>query len=199
MNHSNNETLIHISYKINIVMKNLYNKAFTLIELMVIVAVIATLAAVSIPFLRGYIDNSKSTEALENLASIGSHASGYYRTEHYFGTNGINKQDGIYPGCQATDNVAPSACGATTSSCLGLTIKPNQRINPNDVNWNTQPWTRLGFSIGGPMFYCYAYTTNNTVTTFEAKAIGSLSSSNDSEYKISGDENGRVTAVMRVK
>ena len=173
--------------------------AFTLIELMVVVAVIATLAAVSIPFLRGYIDSSKSTEALENLASIGSHAAEYYRTEHYFGTNGINKKDGIYPGCQATDNVAPSACGATTSSCLGLTIKPNQRINPNDVNWNIQPWTRLGFSIGGPMFYCYAYTTNESVTTFEAKAIGSLSSSNDSEYKISGDADGRVTAVMRVK
>ena len=179
--------------------RNSNKSGFTLIELMVVVAVIATLVAVTIPFLRGYIDNSKSTEALENLASIGSHAAEYFRAEHYFGTNGINKKDGIYPGCQTTDNVSPSACGATTNSCLGLTIKPNQRIDPTTVNWNTQPWTRLGFSIGGPMFYCYAYTTNNSVTTFEATATASLSSANDSQYKISGDENGRVTAVMRVQ
>ena len=172
---------------------------FTLIELMIAVAIIGILAAVAIPSFFKHIDDSKTTEAQDNLRSLSDHAIAYYHAEHYFGANGTNKQDGIYPGCQATDNVSPSACGATTNSCLGLTIKPNQRINPNDVNWNTQPWTRLGFSIGGPMFYCYAYTTNNTVTTFEAKAIGSLSSSNDSEYKISGDENGRVTAVMRVK
>ena len=175
------------------------NSGFTLVELMVVVAVIATLTAVTIPLFWGYIDSSKSTEARENLASIGNHAAEYFQKEHYFGTNGVNKKDGIYPGCQATDNVSPTACGATTNSCLGLTIKPNQRINPNDVNWNTQPWTRLGFAIGSPMFYCYSYTTNNAVTSFEAKAIGSLSSANDSEYKISGDENGRVTAVMRVK
>ena len=179
--------------------KVITKRAFTLIELMVVVAVIATLAAVSIPFLRGYIDNSKSTEALENLASIGSHAAVYYRAEHDFGTNGINKKDGIYPGCQTIDNVSPLACGVIANSCLGLTIKPNQRIDPTTVNWNTQPWTRLGFSIGSPMFYCYAYTTNNSVTTFEATATGSLSASNDSQFKISGDADGRVTAVIRVK
>ena len=177
----------------------LRNSGFTLIELMVVVAVIATLAAVTRPFFRGYIDEAKSTEARENLASIGNHAAEYFRKEHYFDTNGVNKKDGIYPGCQATDNVSPTACGATTNSCLGLTIKPNQRIDPTTVNWDTQPWTRLGFAIGGPMFYCYSYTTNNAVTTFEAKATGSLSAANDSEYKISGDADGKVTAVMRVK
>ena len=172
---------------------------FTLIELMIAVAIIGILAAVAIPSFFKHIDDSKATEASENLRSISEHAISYYHTEHYYGTNGTNKQDGIYPGCQTNDNATPSACGATANTCTGLTVVAGQRISPNDVSWNNQPWSRLNFSVSGPMFYCYAYTTNNSVTTFEATATASLSSANDSQYKISGDENGRVTAVMRVK
>ena len=177
----------------------LHDAGFSLVELMIVAAILGLMVAIVVPSMLAYIANTKTAEANDNLRSLSDHAVAYYHTEHYYGTNGTNKQDGIYPGCQTTDNVSPTACGATTNSCLGLSIKPNQRINPNDVNWNTQPWTRLGFAIGSPMFYCYSYTTNNSVTSFEAKATGSLSSANDSEYKISGDENGRVTAVMRVK
>ena len=178
---------------------NYYHIGFSLVELMIVVAILGLMVAIVVPSMITYIANTKTTEANENLRSISEHAISYYHTEHYYGTNGTNKQDGIYPGCQTNDNATPSACGATANTCTGLTVVVGQRIAPTTISWNNQPWARLQFSIGSPMFYCYAYTTNNTVTTFEAKAIGSLSSSNDSEYKISGDENGRVTAVMRVK
>ena len=172
---------------------------FTLIELMIVVAIFSVLAAVAIPSFFKHIDDSKTTEAHDNLRSISDHAIVYYHTEHYYGTNGTNKQDGIYPGCQTTDNADPSVCGATANTCTGLTVVVGQRIDPSNVSWNNQPWSRLNFSVSGPMFYCYAYTTNNAVTSFEAKAIGSLSAANDSEYKISGDADGRVTAVIKVK
>ena len=172
---------------------------FTLVELMIVVAIIGILAAVAIPSFSKYIDDSKTTEASENLRSISDHAISYYHTEHYYGTNGTHKQDGIYPGCQTTDNAAPSACGATANTCSGLTVVPGQRISPDNVSWNNQPWARLNFTVGSSMFYCYAYTTNTNVTTFEATATGSLTVSNDSQFKLSGDEGGQVTAVIKVK
>ena len=46
------------------------SKGFTLLELMITVAIIAILAAVAIPAYRGYIDTAKMTEAHNNLAAI---------------------------------------------------------------------------------------------------------------------------------
>ena len=173
---------------------------FTLIEMMLVVALIGILAAVAIPSFSHFVDKSKYSEAQENLRAISDHALSYYHAEHYYSVSGMNKSDGYYPGCQADDNTAPSQCtSAIANSCLGLTISLGERINPTDVNWNTQPWLRLGFVVGSPMLYCYEYSTNESVTTFTAKAKGSLSAVNDSIFTVSGNENGTIGAIYEEK
>lgn len=50
--------------------KLLNHKGFTLIELMIVVAILAVIAGIAIPAYNGYISTARTTEGSNNLASI---------------------------------------------------------------------------------------------------------------------------------
>jgi prepilin-type N-terminal cleavage/methylation domain-containing protein/prepilin-type processing-associated H-X9-DG protein len=52
-------------------MKNKYSRAFTLVELLVVIATIGILAALAIPVFTGVIERAKATKDMSNLRQIG--------------------------------------------------------------------------------------------------------------------------------
>ncbi len=174
------------------------NNGFTLIELMIVVAIIGILAGISVPSLLHYIDDSKLSEARGNLRTIADNAVTYFNTEHYFDTNGTHKTDGRYPGCQDGDNVAPVDCGAAAAKTY-TTLQPGLKMKIGDAEWSKPVWIRLGFRLDAPVYYGYEYTTADSTRTFTATATAKFDANKTSKFSISGSEKGALSMLKEVQ
>jgi prepilin-type N-terminal cleavage/methylation domain-containing protein len=119
---------------------------FTLIELMIVVAIIGILAAVAIPAFMDYMKKSKKTEASLQLNKIAKNNKTYYITNAHFVTDtGVTKPGG-------------TAC--TTGKFATL-------------DWSTLAgWKDLDFQIDEPNLFAYSYAGNATAPS--ATAAGDL-------------------------
>ena len=63
-------------------------RGFTLIELMIVVAIIGILAVIAIPAFIGYMRRAKTSEAGSNLKNMFTAAAGYYANENW-GARGV--------------------------------------------------------------------------------------------------------------
>jgi type IV pilus assembly protein PilA len=64
--------------------KGIRSEGFTLIELMIVVAIIGVLAAIAIPAYRDYVNRAKMSEVLTALDAIAQGASEYHAATGYF-------------------------------------------------------------------------------------------------------------------
>ena len=176
-------------------------KGFTLIELMIVVAIIGILAAVAIPGFMTYIKNSKTSEAKTNLDSIRKGALTYFEAEHY-------SPDGL----SATTKQYPSATTAvlvgTAASATTVGVKQNPSNTTIAGQLGNQAWKDLNFMLTSPFYYTYAYQGTGykaaegsnpaqySQSFFQATACASLNESMDSLFYLDGYSDGKTTAVI---
>ena len=155
-------------------MKLRNRKGFTLVELMIVVAIIGILAAIAIPNFLNFRLKAKTSEAKSNLGAIRSTEVAYYAEWNLWVGNQTDAPD---------DRAAANAAGETP-----------------DKKWawdNSTRFSILGFAPEGEVFFSYNMQgTDYPQVAFTGVAISDLDNdgglsyywitSNDTEVKHSG-------------
>jgi len=140
---------------------------FTLVELMIVVAIVGVLAALAIYGVQRYIANAKTAEAKNSIGQISKDAQSAFAREHMSTAEVMKAGD--------TAKVSNRLC--LDGPAVPAAIPEAEKVQSGADEW-TDGWKCLRFSMSEPQYYQYTYDSDSSATEpgtkFEAKAQGDL-------------------------
>jgi type IV pilus assembly protein PilA len=141
-------------------------EGFTLVELMIVVAIVGVLAVLAVYGVRKYIANAKTAEAKNSVGQIGKDAA--VALEREIIVAGV-----VAPGSATAINRRLCTLSSAAVPSAASSIKGQKyQSNPSPTtDWNVDSATAgkgfacLKFEMTTPQYYMYSYSSDSTSTT----------------------------------
>ncbi len=125
-------------------MKKLKHNGFTLVELVITIAIVIILSVISVPIYRGYVDKAKWSEAYGIFGTMLSAQKAYYSEYGNFLYDGYWTTYHPVLGIDARGNKYFTlfiSGGGSNSKFIGWVMRPNELIS------NGMSWFRLDYDL----------------------------------------------------
>lgn len=143
------------------------DEGFTLIELMIVVAIIGILAAIAIPAFINYVKRSKTSEAPANLKALFTGASGLYnRGQSARALIARNTASANSTRCH-TVNISTMALGGVASDQKHtLNWPPDPSLTPD-----ADGFAALSWQVSDPLYYVYNVVSTGSGATMVSTGV----------------------------